>query len=376
MKHVAILCGGRSYEHEVSVITGLQVAEAIDSKKYTFSFVYFDKHNQAWLIPTLKTRKDFKKKRRIKVDIVKREDGTYLQSAGWLPVKRKINVFYLAFHGGSGESGPVQGLLEVMDAAHTSPTQEGSVLAMNKSVTKEILRAKNLPTLDSVTVFTADYERDKTAVLKKITKDLEMPVIIKPVHLGSSIAIEVAHDELELEKHLTVALRVDKEVLIEPALQDFTEFNVSVRSNGVDLELSPIEEPKREGEVLSFADKYDNGSKKTGGNQGGGMELLDRTVPAKISDSLAAEINELAKQIYKAVRLDGLVRIDFMYSEGNLYCTEVNPIPGSMSFYLWEAAGEQFSEQITQAIEDASQRNSKKVNIVPYQTDIVDKFVS
>jgi D-alanine-D-alanine ligase len=105
------------------------------------------------------------------------------------------------------------------------------------------------------------------------------------------------------------------------------------------------------------------------------MELLDRTVPAKISNELVAEIREQAKRSYRACRLSGMLRIDFMYSDGKLYCTEINPIPGSLAFYLWEAGGEPFQEQITQGIEDALQRHADKIHVVPYETDIVDKFI-
>jgi D-alanine-D-alanine ligase len=210
-----------------------------------------------------------------------------------------------------------------------------------------------------------------------VLETLPLPLIIKPVHLGSSIGITIVTTELELEQQLALAARTDSEILLEPALRDFTEFNVSVRSNQGRVECSPIEEPKREGEVLSFDDKYANGGKKGGGTgDGGGMELLDRTVPADISADLAAEIVNLATKVYRACRLEGLLRIDFMYSAGELYCTEINPIPGSLSFYLWEPAGETFEQQITQAVEDAADRHSKKIRIEPYQTDIVEKFIT
>lgn len=374
--HVAILCGGSTYEHEVSIITGIQVAEALDKTKYTFSFVYFDKDNNTFLIKDFKNRKDFKRGKRLPVDIVKREDGVYLELPTRFNKKQKVHVCYLAFHGGSGESGSVQGMLELYGVPFTSASQEGVVISMNKALTKEVLLHHNIPTLDFISVTTENYNSHKSSVLKEIKQKLSLPVIIKPVHLGSSIAIEVAHNEVELEKFLNVAVRVDNEVLVEPALTDFTEFNVSARTKENEIELSPIEEPKREEEILSFEDKYTKGGgKKTGPKQGGGMELLDRTVPAKISPELEKEINQLTKRVYRACRLSGLLRIDFMYSESQLYCTEINPIPGSMAFYLWEANGEQFKEQVTNSLEDAMNRFRQRIKIIPYETDIVDKFI-
>lgn len=375
-KNIAVLCGGASYEHEVSIITGIQVAEELDKEKYTLSLVYFDKDNTPFLIRDFKTKKDFFSKKRKLVNFAKIADGSVVLRSGGFRKDIGIDACYLAFHGGTGESGQIHGLCELLGIPHTAPSQEGSVISMNKSLTKEVLNAHKLSTLPSVSVHSVEYGKDKNLVLTTIKNTFNFPVILKPVHLGSSIAIEIAHNEVELEKYMNVAVRVDNEILVEPALVDFVEFNVSARSNADEIELSPIEEPLREDEILSFDDKYANGSKKSGGKQGGGgMELLDRTLPAKISEELATEILELTKAVYRATRLSGLVRIDFMYSEGKLYCTEINPIPGSMSFYLWEPTGEQFREQVTQCIEDAFLRFSKQIEIEPYETDIVKKFI-
>jgi D-alanine-D-alanine ligase len=373
-KKVAILCGGATYEHEVSIISGIQIAQHIDRTKYQPIFLYFDKNNQIFLIKDFSTNKqDFLGNKRILVDLVAREGKLGIKPQSRFGTELTADIAYLAFHGGTGESGPAQGLLELFNVPFTGPGQEGAVLTMNKAVTKEVLMQANIPVLPWVSVKSSDYELDKAGTQKKILEILSLPLIIKPVHLGSSIGIVIVTTELELEQQLALAARTDSEILLEPALRDFTEFNVSVRSNQGRVECSPIEEPKREGEVLSFDDKYANGGKK---GAGGGMELLDRTVPADISAELAAEIINLATKVYQACRLAGLLRIDFMYSAGELYCTEVNPIPGSLSFYLWEPAGETFEQQITQALEDAADRHSKQILVEPYQTDIVEKFIA
>lgn len=379
MKHIAILCGGESYEHEVSIITGLQVAETIDQSKFTFSFVYFAKDNRPFLIPNLKSRKDFYTAKRVPMSFVKTERGVELVVDRWFGKRIEVEAAYLAFHGGTGEAGAAQGLCELLALPFTSASSEGSAIAMNKTLTKQVLKDAGIPILKSLSIFSKDYQNDPAPVLKQIKEAINFPCILKPVHLGSSIGIEIAHNEVELEKFLNVATRVDGEVMIEPALENFTEYNISLRSNGGKIEFSPIEEPIKAEDILSFADKYANGSKKTGGKtgkkSGGGMELLDRTLPADISQSLKTEIENTATAVYKATRLSGLVRIDFLYHEDKLYCSEINPIPGSMAFYLWEAKGEQFQEQITHALEDAITRIEAKVEVVPYETDIVKKFV-
>ncbi len=380
MKQVAVFCGGESYEHEVSIITGIQVVEAIDQTEFRPLFVYFDKENHPFFIKGFSARKDFLQKKRVPVVFEKVGDEVFMIERGLFGKRHKLDCVYLGFHGGTGESGGVQGMLEILGVPFTSPSSEGSVIAMNKALTKQVLRANDISVLDSLIVNSAEYQFETATILTKIQAEFAFPVIIKPVHLGSSIGIEIAKNEIDLEKYLNVATRVDSEVLIEPALSDFTEYNASVRSSDSGLEVSPIEEPKREGDMLSFDDKYANGSKKTGGKSGkkigGGMQLLDRTVPADISSELKKEITDTAKKVYRATRLAGLVRIDFMYHSDRLYCTEINPIPGSMSFYLWEPAGEQFTEQITKSLEDAQRRHSNKNTVVSYQTDIVSKFLA
>jgi len=374
---IAIMCGGTSYEHEVSVISGIQIAQNIDRALFDPVFLYFDKQNNIFLIKDFSAnKKDFLSNKRIPVDVVGRNNTLAIKPQKGFGSTIAVDAVYLAFHGGTGESGPIQGLLEIYNVPFTAATQEGAVLAMNKAVTKEVLSHHDVPVLPWVSIQSADYQQDKEAVVKEILTELSLPLILKPVHLGSSIGISIAKTEIELEQQLALAVRTDSEILLEPALSDFTEFNVSVRSAGSELEFSPIEEPLRDGEVLSFDDKYANGGKKGGGKgAGGGMELLDRTIPAKISAGLADQIIDLAGKVYRGCRLSGMLRIDFMYSDGNLYCTEPNPIPGSLAFYLWEAGGETFQQQITQNIQDAVSRHAQKIVIEPYDTDIVEKFI-
>lgn len=377
-KSVAIVCGGKSYEHEVSVISGIQIAQNIDRTQYQPYFLYFDKNNDIFLIKNFsKDKRDFLKNKRIKVDLVKRAGALVIKPQSRFGAEIIIDVVFLAFHGGTGESGPMQGLLEVYDVPFTGASQEGAVLAMNKAVTKEILTRHHVPVLPWISITSQEYKRDKASTQQRILAQLSLPLIIKPVHLGSSIGIAIVTTEIELTQQLGLAARTDSEILLEPAISDFTEFNVSVRSTKDQLEFSAIEEPVREGDVLSFTDKYANGAKKGGGKVvGGGMELLDRTVPAAISKELADKVRELAKRTYYACRLSGMLRIDFMYTAGNLYCIEPNPIPGSLAFYLWEAKGETFQEQITHDLEDALWRHTQKIQIEPYETDIVKQFTS
>lgn len=355
MKNVIILFGGASAEHEVSVISGLQVLEKIDKKIFKPFAVKLTKNNLFEYYEGLESRKDYLKIKPQTINFGRDAKGAYFTSNNLFKNKIYIDIAYLAFHGGNGESGQVQGFLETLNVPYTSPNVEASAISMNKILTKQVLEENNIKTVE--------YYNDPSKA--------NLPVIIKPAHLGSSIGINIAKTKVELKKYLLLANQVDSEVLIERFVKNFKEYNVAVRKIGDKIETSEIEKPLSEDEILSFADKYQRGGKKSGG-----MASLQRELPAKISKSLEKEIKETAIKVFKAVRAKGMLRIDFMLEGKKLYVTEINPIPGSMSFYLWEASGISFKQQITdlleQAVLDQEERLSKKLD---YKTDIVEKFV-
>lgn len=370
-KNILILFGGVSSEHEVSIITGLQIIENIDHELYTPIALYISKDGEFLLMPKLKNKKDFFKSNRIKCSFKHNEEGSYIEY-GISHKKIYIYSAYLALHGGLGEGGQLQGLLECFSFAYTSPDFESSAICMNKCITKEILASYKIPTISGLSVKDYEFKQNPKYLITKIKRDLGLPAIIKPAHLGSTIGINVAHDEIELEKYLSAAVLVDKEVLVEKYLNNITEYNISLRTINNEVIFSEIEKPMRKSDILTFADKYANGAKKTGG-----MASLDRELPAKISPLLEARIKELAKQTYEALRCTEMVRIDFIESDSKLYLCEVNQIPGSMAFYLWEAEGIQFKDQITMDIEESIKRRDNVLSKrFSYSTDIVDKFIS
>ena len=204
------------------------------------------------------------------------------------------------------------------------------------------------------------------------------PMIIKPAHLGSSIGIQIARDRDALFTHLSAALQMDNEILIEKFMEGFVEYNVSVRVVDHHIICSEIERPRATDEILSFADKYQReGSKKQQRNIGG-MANLARELPAKISPTLAERIRDTARRVFVACRLGGVVRIDMMYvpASDQLFVNEINPIPGSMSFYLWEASGVPFRTQITESLEQALRDGEERQSFnLEYDTDVVEKFI-
>lgn len=370
MKSIIILFGGNSAEHEVSVISGLQVIENIDRKKYTPHAIKLTKNNLFEYYNNLYNKKDYLRIKPKLITFGKNENGAYFQASGLLKSKTYIDCAYLAFHGGNGESGQVQGSLETLNIPYTSPNVEASAISMNKQVTKQILSSYGIKTVEGISVFDEDIKADVDKVVKDIK--LKLPVIIKPAHLGSSIAINIAKAKVELKKYLLEAAHVDTEIVVEKLVKDFKEYNVSVRKLDGEIITSEIEKPLSSDEILSFADKYQRGGKKTGG-----MASLQRELPAKISKTLEKQIKQLATDVFKAIRAKGMVRIDLMLSGKNIYVTEVNPIPGSMSFYLWEASGISFKRQITDLIEQSIKANEERLSKrLDYKSDIVEKFVN
>lgn len=374
MKKIAIMFGGVSSEHEVSIITGLQVAEKIDRKKFESLVIYVDKNGRFLYYPKFLHRKDFKEIEPLEVNFARDGKGTFMFSSGMLKKKEYLDAVYLAFHGGFGEGGSIQGYLDTMNLPYTSPDTEGSVLGMSKVLGKEILKNYKIPLVDDVVVTDkcCQVEKELDKVTASIIKKLELPVIVKPAHFGSSIGIEIAKTEVELKKALLASSQLDSEILVEKYLKNITEYNVSVRTVNDEIAVSEIEKPLTEDEILSFKDKYGKGGKKNAG----GMANLVRELPAKISEELAERIKKYAKLIYQKLRCKGLVRIDFMKSGNKLYFTEINTIPGSMSFYLWEASGVPFTQQITESIEQAIADFETKINKrFEYQSDIVEKWI-
>ncbi len=372
---ILILFGGVSAEHEVSVITGLQVVENIDRERYIPYTIYVTKKGELLYLPGLEDRSGFFTVPRKAVTFGRDAKGGFVQINGALRAE-KIYPYaaYLAFHGGKGESGPMQGLLESMEIPFTSSGQEASAVVMNKALTRRVAETVGIPVAPGMSVFAAEIKKDAAGVAAAIAKKLSLPVIIKPVHLGSSIGLNVARTDVELQKFLLEAAFIDNEILIEKYLSLAAEYNCAVRAMNGTIETSEIERPVSKDEILSFADKYQRGAKKTGGASG--MASLNRELPAKIDETTQRAIQDMAKKIFVACACKGMVRIDFMLTtDKELYLTEANPIPGSMAFYLWEASGIPFKQQISDLIEQAVRDEMQTASThLDYETDIIEKF--
>ncbi len=376
---VAVLFGGRSTEHEISIITGLQVLEAFDSTRYDTFPVYVDREGQWYTGEALRKRDNYLPREELKSQLthVSLSPGQESELIEMNPPKglfsRKnplhfpVDVFFPAFHGTYGEDGCIQGLLELKGVAYTGCGPRASAIAMNKHTTKQIASVLDVPVLPGVLLSQREWDPDKAdKTVKEITKKLSLPVIIKPCNLGSSVGLSSARTEEQLMVSLAGAFAFDNQVIVEPFLEHMYELNIAVL-DGTPPRLSVIERPKRDAPLLTFEQKYMKGNKKlTSSTPSEGMASLQRDIdPADVPKAIKDDVQEYAQQTYKALDCRGVIRIDFLVDqkEEMVYLNEINPLPGSFSYYLWEKTEPKltFTELLDELVQQAvTDRNLNK----------------
>ncbi|MGC9220208.1 MAG: D-alanine--D-alanine ligase family protein [Solirubrobacteraceae bacterium] len=364
--NVAVVFGGRSVEHDVSIITGIQACEVLSVRHRPLP-VYIDRAGR-W----------YAGERLLQIDAYRQADFeelavTFDVGAGVLtqrpsrqrglrgrrggePTPFRPDVVLPATHGTQGEDGCLQGLLELSDLPYAGPTHEAAVLAMNKAITKALLRSAGVPVLDDLVLRREEFAIGQGAgSVKRVTERFSLPVYVKPVSLGSSIGVSRCSDESELLEALELAFELDRTVLVEPAVQAGIEVNCAVLGRpGVGPRASVCEQPVASNGFLSFEDKYMRGGKAPAGKQAGkaGMSSMQRLIPAPIPDEQAQQVKRLAEQTFTTLGCAGVARVDTLIdAHGQIYVNECNTIPGSFAFYLWEPAGMPFADLMDELLE-------------------------
>lgn len=369
---VAVMFGGKSVEHEVSVISAIQAIMAMDKEKYEIIPVYLTKDNDMYIgqdIGDIAAYKDIKGLLARSQRVIAVREGGRVQLVPY-PMKRfggmkpvDVDIAFPVVHGTNVEDGTLQGFIKTLGIPFVGCDVTGSAVCMDKFISKAVLKEAGVPVLDARVYTLADYaEMEK--MMDDVEKTFGYPVIIKPVNLGSSVGISVAGDRGELTDAFDDAFRYASKVLAEHAISKLREINCSVLGDENEAVASECEEPVTSGRILSYEDKYVNGGggKKSGGKSGGskgaGMANLSRIIPAQLSPEKREEIRDLAVKSFRALGCNGVARIDFMIDEetGKLYFNEINPIPGSLAFYLWEPVGVPYSELLDRMIELALRR--------------------
>ena len=369
---VAMMFGGKTVEHEVSVISGIQAFKAMDTDKYEVIPVYMTKENDMYIgtdIGKIESYRDIPALLKRSQRVIMVNEGGRVQLVpypakmfgGQKPVA--IDIAFPVVHGTNVEDGALQGYLKTVGIPFVGPDVTSSAISMDKFITKAVLKEAGVPVLDAAVYTMADYA-DPEKIADDIEKTFGYPVIIKPVNLGSSVGIGVAKSRDELIDAIDDAFRYASRVMAEHAISKLREINCSVLGDENEASASECEEPLTSGEILSYEDKYVNGGGKKGGAKGGsgskgaGMANLSRKIPAELSPEKREEIRELAVKSFKALGCCGVSRIDFMIDEeeDRLYFNEINPIPGSLSFYLWEPVGVPYKELLDRMIQLALKR--------------------
>ncbi len=340
---LGVFFGGISTEHEVSVITGLQLIQHADKNNYEVIPVYIDKKGKWWTGEKLKSIETFRD-----LDLQNPKGLEHFVLAPGQD-KKVLDAAILCFHGDYGEGGKVQGLLELAEIPHQGPSLLPAALAMDKISFRQILATSKFQQSEFFAFSQADWDKDKKNVLAKISK-LGLPVFCKPSRSGSSIGVQRVSQEKQLEQVILETLKLDNRVLVEKEVTDCIEVNVAVLGNSQQAIPSVTEQPIKSEDLLSFADKYEKG-----GGKKSGMASSDRRIPAPISDSLAKKLQKQAIELFHFFGMSGVVRTDFFVnpSTEDIYVIEMNTIPGSMSFYLFEKIGMSYSQLIDRLVEIA-----------------------
>lgn len=381
MLNVGVLIGGRSVEHEVAVITAMQMIENMDKSKYNIIPIYINNEGK-WLVgeglgkfETYK-RGDFSNTKEVFINPSFKDKALYTltekSTSGGLFSKgtnyktiekySDLDVCVLGLHGTNSEDGSIQGLLDTMGVAYTGGNVVASAVGMDKVIMKDVYKENDIPTVNYKWFYRDEWKENEKAVLENL-EELKFPLIVKPSNLGSSIGISKAKDLEGLKKAIAVAIEYDDKILVEEAVENLREINCAVLGRQDKLITSVLEEPIGWKDIQSFENKY---------NKDGGT---DRRIPADVDEEMKEEIEYLAKKAFKVINCAGTARIDFLIeNDKDVYVNEINTLPGSTSYHLWEKAGISFEELIDKLIEIAlKEREEKDKNMVTFTSDIYDK---
>lgn len=362
-KTVAVLFGGRSVEHDVSILTGLQYLEALDQSRYRGLPVYIAPDGQWWTGEALRRRGFYplSAANASELQPVTLPVGVPVGGPPHLLAPRSsllgtkldrigIDIAVPALHGSHGEDGALAGMLTFAGIPYAGCRALGAAAAMDKHMTKQVLRGLDIPVLDhwlATRPGAGDFLTGETVrpALEAALGADPYPVIVKPRRLGSSIGVRIARDMDALLAALSAAFRLDDAALVEPLVPDLVEYNIAVMRRGGEIATSAVETPLKSADLLDFREKYlsgeDAGGPKLDAAPSEGMASLNREIaPDSLTPEEDGKLRRWAGAAFAALDLAGTPRIDFLCNRktGEIWLNEVNPIPGSFAYFLWQAA--------------------------------------
>lgn len=358
---IGVIFGGRSLEHDLSVLTAIQAMDNIDKERYEVVPIYITKDLTFYsggMLRYIDSYKDFRLIDRYatKVNLINKNGKFVLQTTGL--IKRVYKEIHLAFpmvHGKYTEDGSIVGYLETLGIPVVGSDIYSSSLCQDKVFTKEVLNGNDIPVVDYVYFSDNDYKLDKEDIFKKIEK-LSYPLVIKPARLGSGIGIEIVNRKEELESSIEKAMKNDERVLVEEYIADRREFNMAVLLSKGKLIGSVIEEIIKD-EPCNYYDKYRKDNED---------DTFKRIFPADISKALTDEIEKTSKKTYKVLALSGVARVDYVYDnkKKKLYVNEVNTIPNFFSHHLFDDKNIDYRELLGIMIKEAIDKIHKENDMV------------
>ncbi|MEX1014713.1 MAG: D-alanine--D-alanine ligase family protein [Candidatus Paceibacterota bacterium] len=375
-KNIAVIFGGKSAEHDVSIITAHIpiIKSLLVSGEFNVWPIYISKSGK-WYSNQKMNELDYFKTDNLDEKISKeKEVDISLNNEfkiiwdGIFNKKVNIDIVFPAMHGTYGEDGSLMGVLRMANVPFIGCDLSASAVAMDKVLTKQVLENEKIDVVPYIWFTKEDYKNNKKNILNKIN-NLGWPLFIKPAHLGSSIGITKAKEETQLENGIEVALHYDDKVLIEKSVENLIEVTLPIMGNEK-ITFGEIERPLNKSDLFDFNEKYMSKGKTEGVNS------QYSEIPAKISDELKEKVLKLGKKTYKTLGCSGIARVDFLINEKEekVYVNEVNTLPGSLYHHNWSDIGISNLELVKNLVELAEERFSNKKDIkYSFKSDILKK---
>lgn len=370
---IGVLFGGASVEHEISILSAMQAMDHLDPDRYEVLPIYVAKDHRFYQDAVLREIKNYRDLDVLTAKLTpvilyaKGNKAVIRNVSGLFPKEREVDLIFPIMHGTYGEDGSVQGYLRMLGIPFVGSNMVGAIIGQDKVIMKQLLQENGLPLVDWFALSQGD---DKESIEARCEK-IGYPLIIKPANLGSSVGIQLVKQAADLDDALDEAFRYDEHLVVERCLTQLREYNCAVLGDENHAQVSCVEEVLKADAILSYHDKYEGNGKSKG------MVSANRIIPASCSPERQEEIETLAQKCFAVLRGFGVARIDFLLDEARdqLYVNEINTIPGSLSFYLFEPKGMTFAQLLDDLIALAVERQRRQSRMIySYDTNVLASF--
>ena len=388
MIKVGVIFGGESVEHEVSIITAVQAMSYMDKDKYEVVPIYISKDRNWYTGECLKDMATYKSLDNIpnvatEVTLTKNGQDFVLQKKKGLfnKIVNTIDVGFPIVHGKGVEDGSLAGYIESLGMPLIAPSVLGAALGQDKIVQKQVMKAEGIPVVDYTWFYDTEYLEDEDKYLKEIEK-LGYPVIVKPARLGSSVGIEVAHNEDEVREAIEEAIKYDQKIVVEKLVENLKEVDCAVLGTYNNMETSLIGEMFTDNELLTFEDKYlgsggKGGKKGPAKGRGGAITTGGFKIPAELDPEVEADVYKYAKEAYRALGLSGVTRFDFLVDtkKKQVYVNEPNTIPGCLAFFFYTPKGKNYTKLLDEMITNGiKEYKDAKKKVTSFESNVLSTY--